>query len=332
MKRRSCATLSSILVGALLACGGGEPAPEPASEAPAPAEEVGAHNEPPEIASVRLEPEEPIPGDLVTAQVDASDPEDDALTFHYEWRIDGERQRETGDSLRVQGERASLIEVRVRASDGHSESDTAHATVEIGNRPPEVVGVVLEPAGELTVESDLSASPRANDPDGDPIEYSFEWRVNGERAGSGDTLPRRSFDRGDRIELAVVASDGQMESEPFEVEPVTVANAQPTITSAPGGFDGDAVFRYRITAEDPDGDRRYRFELMKGPDGMRIDDVTGELEWSPSAEQSGTHRVELQVSDGRGGIAAQVFDLTVSVQEGQAAESGAAAAPAPEAD
>lgn len=318
MAGQARSTLGFLLLGAMLACGGDEsvPAPESASEPVLAPALVESDNEAPVIESVRLVPEEPRPGARLRAQVEASDPDGDTVRLFYEWRVDGERTTDRGDSFHVPAAGASEIEVWVTARDGETASDPVSRLAYVANLPPQIVGVVIEPSGELTVASDLLASPRANDPDGDSISYRFAWTVNDRRAG-GDrpTLEARSFERGDRIGLSVVASDAQGESEPFSIDPITVANSPPTITSRPGGFEGDDVLRYEVSATDPDGDRRFRFELIEGPDGMQMDRVTGDLSWAPREDQSGTHAVEIQVSDGRGGTAVQAFEASVAVEE-----------------
>ena len=231
--------LGCVLLGVALACGGNDAAtPEPQAQKTAEAESAlpsSAPNEAPVIDSLRLEPADPQPGDRLTARVESSDPDGDAVQLSYEWRIDGTRSRDRGHSLRVD-EGVSSIEVRVTASDPEGASDRDHALVYVANRPPEIVGVVIEPAGEATALRDLLASPRASDPDGDDLSYRFAWRVNGSSAGDGGPeLSRRSFHRGDRIELWVVASDGQDESERFEIEPIPIVNSPPEISSTPAG-------------------------------------------------------------------------------------------------
>ena len=121
--------------------------------------------------------------------------------------------------------------------------------------------------------------------------------------------------RGDQIELSVVAHDGQESSEPLRSAPFTVANSAPQITSTPGAFDEDGTFRYAVLADDPDGDRALRYQLVAGPDGMRIDVVTGELTWTPMPDQAGSHPVAIEVGDRKGGISAQSFDIRVQFEE-----------------
>src|SRR5262249_15236222 len=72
---------------------------------------------------------------------------------------------------------------------------------------------------------------------------------------------------------------------------------------------------YQAGAFDEDGDR-LTFGRPIGPDGLRINDTTALVEWTPSGAQLGLNDVTLQVSDGRGGFATQVYKITVHIEPG----------------
>ena len=52
--------------------------------------------------------------------------------------------------------------------------------------------------------------------------------------------------------------------------------------------------------------------LVQGPVGMTIEAGTGQLHWTPSAAQTGTHDVTVKVTDAGGLSATQSFQLTVA--------------------
>jgi hypothetical protein len=95
-----------------------------------------------------------------------------------------------------------------------------------------------------------------------------------------------------------------------------VGSHHPEIRSTPPDFREDGVFRYEVVAEDPDGDRRLRFTLLEGPDGMAIDTVLGSLIWRPANDQVGVHPVQIEVRDSAGLTTTQAFDVTVRRDEG----------------
>ena len=312
------------LAALALACGGGEeaqaPATKPMGHARAEAQDAPG-NQPPAIERVGLEPREPLPGSEVRATVRATDPDGDPVTLAYEWRLDGERLRADAPALRLEyAAKGQELEVRVRASDATSESAPAHASTTIGNQRPEVLGLRVDPLEEVARGGSVVVSPHAQDADGDALEFRYHWTVNGHALEeAGESLATEGLGRGDEILVEVVASDGEAESARFASAPVRVGNAPPTIVSSPGaGFDG-GVFRYRLEARDPDGDRGLRYRLLSGPEGMTVDPVLGEVQWTPRRDQTGTHAVDVVVEDPAGGSGAQTFEVTVREVEAEQA-------------
>jgi hypothetical protein len=279
----------------------------------------GASAERPGIEALRLVPSRPRPGDRVTASADLSGAEGERVELDYEWYVDGRRlPAERGASLHVEGaEKGTRIEVVAVARGRGGVSEPARASARVANQPPVLHDVILEPLAEVSVLNDVTARPRASDADGDAIRYRYTWRVNGERVegeGEGQVLRAERFARGDLIELEVVASDGEDESEPLRSAAIEVVNAGPRFHSKPGRIDADGVFRYRAEVEDPDGDRRFRYRLVKGPRGMRLDPLDGQVTWAPGPEQSGRHEVVLEAEDAQGAATSQTFHVQVDFE------------------
>ena len=92
---------------------------------------------------------------------------------------------------------------------------------------------------------------------------------------------------------------------------ITVSNANqpPVITSTPvtAGQVGTA-YNYDVNATDADGDT-LNYNLAVAPAGMTIDAATGLIQWTPAAK--GSYPVQVEVSDGRGGVDSQAFTVTV---------------------
>jgi hypothetical protein len=316
-------TLYLALVGVLAGCGSGEP-PQPKTTPigeVTPGKEEGsaplARKNPPLIRRIDLRPSRPIPGNIITADVDVFDPDGDEVALSYSWTVDGSRVGEDQATLLVgDAPKGSLIQVTVIARDGDFKSPAKTADARVANRPPTMLGVVIEPLDEVRANRDIAANPRAQDPDGDLLEYRYRWFIDGDEvAADGPALTADHYQRGDQIELTVVAHDGEESSEPLRSAPFTVVNAPPQITSTPGAFDEDGTFRYAILADDPDGDHILRYQLVEGPDGMEIDVVSGELTWTPTPDQAGSHPVTVEVGDRKGGVTAQSFDIRVEFEE-----------------
>jgi hypothetical protein len=298
-------------------CGGGDEPAAPAAAASPAGEQAQANpnNRPPVIEAVTLSPSRPRPGQSVRAQVVARDEEDDTLSYRYEWRVAGSPAGTDAAELHVEAvPRESSIEVTVvaRDSDG-GESDPATGYARVGNLPPTIVNVLMMPEGLVTAGNDVTATPKATDPEGDEIQYRYRWTLNGETLpNEGPKLPAKLLKRGDKVVLEVWASDGYEETEPLQSAPIEVVNASPRVTSTPGPIGADGVFRYTMRADDPDGDKSFRYRLVKGPQGMSVGFDDGLVEWTPGADATGNHEVEIAVEDLFGAATAQKFTLQIA--------------------
>jgi|GEM_PF-3032251 len=74
----------------------------------------------------------------------------------------------------------------------------------------------------------------------------------------------------------------------------------------------NSKYEYTPMAIDPDGDP-LTWTLVEGPAEMTIDPSTGMLFWDTGFVSAGSYPIEIRVSDGRGGIDTQAFDLEVTI-------------------
>lgn len=316
---RGARALPVVLLGVCaIGCGGGEestPAARHAQARPAPA--ADGENSPPVIESVSLAPEVLLPGHPVRAVVEATDPDGDRVQLRYAWQRNGSVLGDaTSDITPREAAKGDEITLIVTASDGRADSEPVTVSERIANRPPVLFAVALEGAETIAPGHPLVASPRADDPDGDEMSFEFTWRVNGEAVeGAGPEFPTEGLKRGDRIEVDVVASDGDDESEAKTSAPVTVANTPPRFVTDAQWRNVGGEMQYSAEAEDPDGDRSLRYRLLKAPENMQIDAIRGEVRWRPTASQKGKHAVEIEVDDLRGGRTVQSFEMSVDVEQ-----------------
>jgi hypothetical protein len=309
------------LVG-VAACGDEPtPAPPPPSEAATPAAApaptatgAATGNSAPRIDRISFEPESPAVGDEVRVVAEASDPDGDTVWFRYAWTVDDQALENTTQQITLDGDRASkgdILEVSVVASDGVDEVEQSTSTW-LENAAPTLVSVEMLPGGEVFSGVPVTLRPEARDPDGDAVTFRYEWRVNGRRVRQdGPVLETARHRRGDTVQATVVASDGDAESEPYEMPPLTLANSPPQVVSKPAESSPDGAFRYRVEAEDADGDRNLQFELENAPEGMTIDSG-GSIVWVPGTDQVGTHTVSVIVDDLQGGRTRHTFEVTVA--------------------
>ncbi len=89
-------------------------------------------------------------------------------------------------------------------------------------------------------------------------------------------------------------------------------NIAPVFTSSPPTLtEAGSPYSYTPTAFDADGDS-VQFSLVQVPYGMQMFNGT-QITWRPVSDQTGRHRVILEVVDARGGVAYQDFEIEVAI-------------------
>ena len=319
--------VTAVLVVGATACGGSDEAAVAVAPMKVERAASAATNHAPVIRSVRLDPAEPIDGDRVHAIVSVADEDGDPIEIGFEWKISG-RPIPTGEAfIDLKGvKRRDRIEVAVKTSDGRLQSDTARAEARVRNQRPTLVGIAIRPQPEVFPGETLVATAQANDPDRDPISYSYRWRLNGQlQIETGDTFETDALVKGDEIQAIVVASDGVADSDDLESVVVRVGNSPPEIVSVPENILTNEGVSYEIEARDPDSDGPLRYALKAGPKGMRVDSVLGKLVWQATPDQAGVHRIEIAVSDAAGATSVQIFEITVKTGGDESAAPPASA-------
>lgn len=178
-------------------------------------------NTPPQVTSVSLTPSTAYEDTVLEVQIDASDADDDDLTFLYTWTVDGADVGAPPNQATLDGaffDKGQQVRVAVIADDG---SDTSVAVVSDGvviqNSVPSapMVGVIpAEPDPDDDLVCEIQAD--AQDADDDALTYVFVWTLDGSAwAGAtattyyaGDTIAASYTDVGDSWACLAVAIDG----------------------------------------------------------------------------------------------------------------------------
>src|SRR6266508_532765 len=181
-----------------------------------------AQNNAPVVDSVRLDPSAPVTNDVLRAVVSAHDPDGDALTYAFTWKVNGTVRRTASGasaadsfdlSIAGNGDRGDTITVEVTVSDGRLQT-AAGATALVANSTPQV-SVSLNTTTP-TIRDVLVATSIGTDADGDGLTYTYTWSVNANvKRTVTTTATSDSFDihtyeieQGDVVVVRVVASDG----------------------------------------------------------------------------------------------------------------------------
>ncbi|MEK6775541.1 MAG: putative Ig domain-containing protein [bacterium] len=177
------------------------------------------------------------------------------------------------------------------------------------NRVPEVTKVKLVP--EIFHPGDtLGIEASGSDADGDPVTMIYEWMVNGESAGDGSSVGV-PVQRGDKISVKITPYDGKENGEAVTLDR-EILNMPPMIAEEGSPvFDG-TTYTYQLKASDPDGDS-LTYSLKAAPESMKIDPITGLIQWNVPEEFSGMAKVSVLVEDGQGGRSE--YDMNVSIKK-----------------
>jgi hypothetical protein len=309
-------TAIAALTLLLAACGSGPDQAPPSAPA---GEEEEAPNSPPEIVSASLRPYDATPGDMLQVVAEIIDRDRDNLDIEVEWYANGTLIETTTDLrfLPPKLQRGDVVHAVLYVSDAEDEDSWETEAIQLRNSPPRITSVRVLP-DNASGGDDLMAVAEAIDSEGDQIEFRYLWTLNGQELAdvAEAVLPSARIRRGDRVHVEVLPFDGNDEGSEVRSAELLVRNAAPEITSEPGySLASPDLYAHTVTAEDPDGDTPLRFELVRGPEGMTMDIVSGELTWQVPAGTSGDFPVEVAVIDPWGGDSRQRYVLAVQWEE-----------------
>ncbi len=199
------------------------------------------------------------------ASIDAPsvDPEGDPITYTYEWLKDGVPQGGLTSSLvlATSTSRGETWTVRVHPDDGFSTGPFGEASVVIENGLPVVTSATISPDPAYT-DDVLMVTAVASDPDGDGVNLSYDWFVDGVSTGqTGPSLDGLTwFDKGQLVQVFVTPNDGSADGAQVGSNVVTILNSPPTqpgVSVAPvtpiEGVD-DLICSLDTPSTDADGD------------------------------------------------------------------------------
>ncbi len=219
----------------------GEDDGDPVTTAPA----YIVNEPPPSPTDVTLTPDDATAASILTcAWTEVVDPDGDSLGYVVTWIADGyENPGLTAASVQASAlstapgvpvTKGVEIVCEVQSNDGTSVSaPAASAPLVIENAPPVGGSVTVGPVG-ATEESVMTCDAKnAVDPDGDTVEWVYEWSVDGGiLAWSESTLTGDYFDKGDTVDCAAVPGDGESLGEQVNSQvAVVIQNTLPTVDS-----------------------------------------------------------------------------------------------------
>lgn len=265
------------------------------------------------VQEARLSPDPITRPGPVSVSLSAQDFGREGITFQYRWYVNGALvSGETSTHLSTENlKRGDVVVAEVTPARGGT-FGVAHKTspARVDNSLPSVdrVGLPQHILAGDTIQIEFGVK----DLDNDEVRSRFRWWKNQDMVAETEepVLETAGFVRGDSIRIAVIPRDGIGEGKEFLSAPVVVGNSVPHFTSSPAPIVEEGVYRYHISAVDPDGDL-ITFELGHTHPGMSLNKMTGQLHWSIPSGLTGAHRIKIVAKDDQGGQASQEFDLNL---------------------
>ncbi|MEM6471528.1 MAG: FG-GAP-like repeat-containing protein, partial [Planctomycetota bacterium] len=206
--------------------------------------------------------------------------------------------------------------VSLEASSTDGETGAHDLTLQVvghpENQPPSIRS---QPHPSATIDRVFAYDLVANDPDLDVLAYALLEGPAGMSVHPSEGTLRwtpSADQRGEQsVTLQVTDPDGMTDEQTFDLA-VSSFGGPPKITSlAPTEGAIGSGYLYTVAARDAEGDP-LDYRLLTAPAGMTITETTGEISWTPTANQLGNQDVVIEVSDGIGGAATQAFSIRVS--------------------
>lgn len=209
-----------------------------------------------------------------------SPPGQGAEILSVKWLVNG-AETEGGPLAPSRFQRGDRIQavVKLRVGGGGEILLTTTEVVAV-NALPAVVDVRIEPLSPIT-GSEVRAVVQAQDPDGDPLMFKYQWYVdNLVVPGGGDSMILKGVKKGSLVHVAVTPNDGFADGAWKYSPRYRVLNALPVVKNPPPTtVPPSRILIHSIVAEDPDGDP-LTYTLVKGPEGMALSGAT--LTWEVS--------------------------------------------------
>ena len=242
-----------------------------------PSNTVKIDNSPPWVDAATISPGVGSTGSTFTCDaegggdLDAADP----LIFAYQWYANGapiddaDAQAIVPKDFDVPGD--AQITCRVTPFDGTIQgAPVMSAPAVLTNLAPVGDAAVILPSLPTTLDDVQCIIVGLADPDGDDVEVTVVWTVNGQPvAGESEvTLDHGHYGKGDKIICVATPSDGTLSGPTLASPPVTVLNSPPTVPDVavgPANAAGGAALDCAATSFDADeDDLDYTWQWARG--------------------------------------------------------------------
>ena len=167
---------------------------------------------------------------LSCSSVGEYDEDGDAISFTYEWLVNGSSVSSNSTIDGSLFNRGDTVQCQITPADANGAGAAVGSTVlTVSNSLPAYSGAELTPttAYEADILSCLGTGP--SDADGDSVSSTYTWDVNGITIPStAGTLTGSFFNKGDTVTCYVTPTDGINAGLTISSNPVSISNSPPT--------------------------------------------------------------------------------------------------------
>ena len=260
----------------------------------------------------------------------ATDPDGDQVKYTFDWG-DGSGTSDTG--FVNSGDTACIIhpwnnagtwQVRAKATDIHGlESSLSSALIVLVNRPPNIPATPTGPTLGLPRTS-YSYCTSATDPDGDPVQYTFDWgdgKSNMTNLVNSGAIACAShkWDKAGIYQIKAYATDSRGTSSGWSSSLSILIDTPPNTPTTPVGPNlgkPGRTYSYSTSATDPDGDLvQYTFDWSDGKSNTTYFVNSGTtLSQSHKWTSAGVYQVKALATDNRSVSSGWSSPLNVSIK------------------
>lgn len=256
-------------------------------------------------------PLDAIVGVTYTYDSNATDPDNDPLTYYLTYKVDDMTIDPTSGFLSWTPSKAGPQPITIYVTDSITTPASQTFTVNVTPRQNFAPNFTSKPSVQAIVGQTYVYNAKAVDPEGDKVFY-FKG-VQSPRDMNVDQLsgrvtwtPGQEWTNLSAFVLIIVKdSSGLENTQSFNINVTRQAATQnnpPAVLGTPvtNVTEGD-LYYYAIDAVDPDGDR-LSFCITMGPADMVIDNQTGVITWTPSKADVRVQDLRVLISDGANSI------------------------------
>lgn len=212
-----------LSAGALVEC---ELLPHDGLDAGDPVRGSATVNHPPEIAGLELLPDPLGASDRPSCVAETADADGDPVSIRWVWRVDGVEVGDDSDSLDHPLSEGEVVECSATPEDGWQSGSPTSRSATVVNLPPEVVEVRLSNAAPVVGE-ELWAEADVWDAEGDAVELSWRWEVDGLVEMEGSDRWVVAAEPGAEVVALATPADASGEGEAMASDPAVVQNQAP---------------------------------------------------------------------------------------------------------